>query len=440
MKAIDSPQMPASGLSSSIQHALFWLVLGNAIGSMLAVLLLLPQLNPLLGEWTYGRWMMVHMNVLLYGWCGLPMLGFLFSTYKVDRGPLALWARPVVWLWSSALIEGSYSWLQGHSSGRLFLDWTGTARVYFPLAMAALWCLLAVSFFARRPSEMRSRSGTVARVAGLVALAFVPFAIFFASGPNGYPAVNPDSGGPTGASQLESSLAVALILLLVPIGIARRQLQRARTIWISWLVLAAEAAYCISLGGADVSHRVPAQFLGLGLMLVWIPMIPVYYAAFAWNAETRRWRTAMFWWWGLLVSTGWLDFLPGVLDRLKFTDALVGHSLIAVAGFLTALLALVMVQLIGDKHAWILNRSWSFNVWNYGVLAYVVVMMIAGWVESSHPAFTIVPGAARNTLYVLRLVTGLMMLAGSVEWFVASRSLCAQQRLVERKTAGVMVA
>src|SRR5579871_112323 len=118
MTAIDSPKSLPPGLSSAVQHALFWLVLGNAIGSMLALLLLLPQLNSWLGEWSYGRWMMVHMNVLLYGWCALPMLVFLFSVYKVDRGPLALWARPAVWLWSSALVMGSYSWLQGHSSGR----------------------------------------------------------------------------------------------------------------------------------------------------------------------------------------------------------------------------------------------------------------------------------------------------------------------------------
>src|SRR5450755_1697617 len=53
-------------------HGLLWLVIANAIGSMIAVLLLVPRLNILLGEWTYGRWMMVHMNLMLYGWTSLP--------------------------------------------------------------------------------------------------------------------------------------------------------------------------------------------------------------------------------------------------------------------------------------------------------------------------------------------------------------------------------
>jgi cytochrome c oxidase cbb3-type subunit 1 len=50
-------------------------------------------------------------------------------------------------------------------------------------------------------------------------------------------------------------------------------------------------------------------------------------------------------------------------------------------------------------------------------------MMVAGWLESSDPAFTIVPGMVRNLLYVLRLVTGLLMLAASLDWFVDASSL-----------------
>jgi len=47
-------------------------------------------------------------------------------------------------------------------------------------------------------------------------------------------------------------------------------------------------------------------------------------------------------WWALLIPTGWCLFLPGVLDHLKFTDGLVSHSLMAMAGFVTSLLILVL--------------------------------------------------------------------------------------------------
>jgi cytochrome c oxidase cbb3-type subunit 1 len=122
------------------------------------------------------------------------------------------------------------------------------------------------------------------------------------------------------------------------------------------------------------------------------------------------------------VVSGWVLFLPGVLDRFKFTDGLVGHSFTAMAGFVSALLIFAMVQLLGED-GWIFTRTWSFNAWNGGVLGYVVVMMVAGWLESSDPAFTIVPGMVRNLLYVLRLVTGLLMLAASLDWFVDASSL-----------------
>jgi cytochrome c oxidase cbb3-type subunit 1 len=140
------------------------------------------------------------------------------------------------------------------------------------------------------------------------------------------------------------------------------------------------------------------------------------------------------------VVTGFILFLPGVLDRVKFTDVLVGHSLVAVAGFLSAYILFILVQLLGEHDAWILNRTWSFHAWNLGVLAYVLVIMYAGWIEGTDPAFTIAPGAARNTLYVIRLLTGVSMLAGSVEWFIASLSLSSQSSRVQADGAELEVA
>jgi len=413
----------SAGVTAAVQHALGWLVFGNALGVMIAILLLLPQLNPWLGEWTYGRWMMVHMNTALFGWCSLPMLALLFKAYYADRGSLAVWCRPVVWLWSAALLVGSYSWLQGHSSGKLFLDWSGYARVFFPLALLALWILLALGFAKSHRFSNYGRTGVFARVLGLLALLPVPLAIYLSSSPNSYPAVNPATGGPTGASQLESTLGVVLILLAVPFAVTRRKPEWRHIASASWLIFVAEAVLTTLLGSGDVSHRIPSQYISLASVLIWIPLIPAYYAQFEWNSATDQWRTAFLAWWAGLVVTGWIMFLPGILDRVKFTDALVGHSLLAVAGFLSAYVIFILVQVLGEANAWILNRTWSFYAWNIGVLAYVIVIIIAGWIEGANPAFTIVPGAARNLIYVIRLLTGVSMLAGSAEWLFASLSL-----------------
>lgn len=403
-------------------HGLLWLVVGNSIGVMLAVLLLVPQLNALLGEWTYGRWIMVHMNLALYGWASLPMLGFLFRVYGADRGATAAWCRPVLWAWSAALIVGAGTWLSGESSGKLFLDWTGYARIVFPLAMLVLWLLLASAFVRSWRIANASWAARGAKVLGLVMLLAVPLAIYIASSPHLYPAVNPDTGGPTGESQLESSLAVVAILLMLPFGLTQRNGRQTRVVAWSWVVLLAEALLCAGMQRGDTSHHSPAQFLSLGSLLVWLPLMPAYYAAFAWHARTQRWRKAMLWWWGGLVVSGWILFLPGVLDHFKFTDALVGHSFTAMAGFLSALLIFAMVQLLGED-GWILTQTRSLHAWNWGVLAYVLVVTVAGWLEGSDPAFTITMGPLRNVLYMLRLATGVIMLAASLEWLVDASKL-----------------
>ncbi len=404
-------------------HGLFWLVFANAIGVLLAVLLLVPALNRQLGEWTYGRWMMVHMDLELYGWASLPLVGFLFRVYRADRGRAARWCRPVLWAWSAGLSVGVYSWLSGESSGKLFLDWNGYARVLFPLALLTLWLLLVFAVIVGRSNGERTNTASLAaKIAGLVLLLAVPFLIYVRSGPGGYPAVNPDSGGPTGTSQLESSLAIVVVLLMLPFGIAHRNRAGSKVIPASWLVLALEAALCAVLGRGDISHHRPAQYLSLASLLAWLPLMPAYYAAFDWNANTRRWRTAMLWWWSALVVTGWVLFLPGVLDRFKFTDGLVGHSFVAMAGFASSLLILAMVQMLGEG-GWIFNGTRAFWMWNGGVIAYVILMTIAGWFEGSDPAFTIVPGAMRDVLYVLRLITGVLILHASVDWLMDASKL-----------------
>jgi cytochrome c oxidase cbb3-type subunit 1 len=416
-------QRSAQVFASAAWHSLLWLVIANTIGVMIAVLLLFPRLNDLLGEWTYGRWIMVHMNLELYGWTALPLLGFLFALYGADRGLTAKWCRPVLWVWSAALGVGTLSWLSGHSSGKLFLDWSGYARVLFPAALVSLWLLL---FFAQigstRKAKRGSAVGTVAKLLGLAVLLAVPFLIYLAAGPDSYPPVNPDTGGPTGTSQLESSLAVVVILLLLPFGITRRKPARSNAITLSWIVFVAEASLCAVLSRGDISHHQPAQYLSLGSMLAWLPLTPAYYAAFEWRRETPRWRRAFLWWWAALVVTGWVVFLPGVLDHFKFTDGLVGHSFVAMAGFTSSLIIFVMVQLLGQG-GWIFNRSRSFYLWHGSVIAYILVVTVAGWREGFDPTFTIIPGTARNVLYALRLFTGMLMLVASVDWLLDASTL-----------------
>ena len=404
-------------IAAAAWHSLLWLVVANCVGVLLASMLLAPGINTLLGEWTYGRWMPVHMNLQLYGWCSLPLVGFLFAVYGARREPLARWASPVLWLWTVALAVGAFTWLHGQSSGKLFLDWTGYSRVLFPLALLCLWGLLAASFaFEYRDRHPVSRTARALKLSGLVLLLLVPVLIYIASNPALYPPINPDTGGPTGASQLESTLVIIAILLLLPFGISHRKSLRSRAIPAAWFLFATECLLCLGLGRADVSHHKPTQWISLGSLLVWIPLIPAYYSAFLWHQNARRWRIAFLCWWSVLVPTGWMLFLPGVLDRFKFTDGLVGHSLLAMAGFVSSLLIFILVQIMGED-GWIFNATWSFYVWQLSVAAYVAIMFFAGWREGADPSFSIVPGLLRNAIYAFRLLLGILILIASLDWF-----------------------
>ena len=405
-------------------HSLAWLVFANAVGVLIATLLVAPRLDHILGEWTYGRWMPVHINLQLYGWCSVPLLGFLFKVYGADLAGVAQWCRPALWVWSTALTAGAISWLTGHSSGKLFLDWTGYTRVLFPLAIAAVWCVLAFAML--RGSANQSRAMRIGKIAGLLLLLLVPFAIYIAASPDLYPPINPDTGGPTGASQLESALVVIAILLLLPFGLTHRVRGRARQITIAWSVFAAEVLLCLALGRTSVSHHRPIQYISLGSLLVWLPLTPAYFRAFHWHPNTRRWRIAFLCWWSILLPTGWCLFLPGILDRIKFTDGLVAHSLLAMGGFASSLLIFVLVQLLGEK-GWIFDKAWPFYLWQASVLTYVALLFFAGWLEGIEPAFVMTPGAARNAIYMLRLLLGILMLIASAEWLIRARRLLRER-------------
>ena len=424
-------------LAVTAWHSLAWLFMSNSIGLLLGTLLLFPQLNDWLGEWTYGRWMPLHLNLNLYGWCSLPLVAWLFQVYQVDRQPVSRWGRTALWAWSTALAVGAASWLAGHTSGKLFLDWQGFARVLLVLAMLFLWLVLVLSFRGHwRLDDKPSRIQRAAKIAGLVLLLFVPLTLYWAADPKIYPPVNPDTGGPTGASLLESTLAIVLILLLLPYGLARRVRTNRRAITGAWIFFAIENILCLALGRGNSSHHQRSEILGLGSLLLWVPIFPAYFNSFEWPANTRRWRNACFFWWGLLVASGWLFFLPGLLDRFKFTDALVGHSHLAMAGFVSSLNIFLLVILLGESGR-SFNSPRAFFAWQAGTFGYVILMVLAGWLEGNDPAFTIIPGSGRNVVYASRLVCGGMMTAATVHWWLGlSQVVSRDPRLQTEKLAG----
>ncbi|WP_221031394.1 hypothetical protein [Actomonas aquatica] len=407
-------------------HALGWLVAANAVGLWLAALLLWPTLGDVIAPLSYGRWMPVHMNWQLYGWCALPLVGLLFRWILVAEHPgVVRHVHVALCAWSLALGLGGVSWLGGTVSGKLFLDWHGWARPVLALAMLVLWTVLAAHLWWGWRSEAGwQRWAKLAVLGGLVA---VPPLMWWVAGRDVYPAVNRDSGGATGAALLGSTLGIVGIFGFMPrlLGVSQRAASKQdgstchvlRDKWWrggeGWFW----GAYGVSIGAwlaierGDSSHHDVEQIVGLGVLLAWIPLLIWWWRRQAWCAGARPWILAALAWWALLVLTGWLTFLPELSERLKFTNGLVAHAHLAMAGLVTSVNAAILNQLDPARP---LRRG--FGLWQGGAAVMVVVLLVMGWFERDHAAAFFYGDAWWvDAGYGVRLAAGVAMALASVQ-------------------------
>lgn len=428
-------------------HALGWLVAANAVGVLLAALLLWPQLNTPLAPFTYGRWMPLHLDWQLYGWCALPLVGVLAAWMLAPEDVAGVRETGVALAaWSVALALGGASWLAGTVSGKLFLDWSGWTRPLLPLAMTLLWSVLGARLWARR--RTLSAGGLAARVAVLALLLAVPSVLYWATSRAVYPSVNPDSGGATGASLLGSTLALVAIAgwLPVALGLPATGNDACRAAWRSgdtpgpavcnvirykrhgrrdrrgrepfWLALAGSAAVWIAINHGNVSHHAAAQITALGTLLIWAPLLWIYFRAFAWPAAAWRWLGAAFVWWTLLLVSGWITFLPGVSERVKFTNFLVAHAHLAMAGVVTNL-GVALLAALGRTPG---GGRRAFIAWQAGNAAHLAALAGLGAGEIADPAGFFGGERWATPLLATRLAAGVVMLGASVAWLGEERA------------------
>ncbi len=416
-----------------IVHALTWLAVGTLAGILLATLLLVPELGSLLAPLSYGRLMAVHLDVVLYGWCGLPLVGLLFRLClpRQSAGRLPLWALHA---WSGTLLFGIVSWLAGETSGKPFLEWTGIARLLLVANFVWLWCVLAISLVRRWREEPRSVAVGVGATL-LAGLAAVPALFYRVTGAASYPPINPDSGGATGGSLLGSTLAVVGIALLIPpaLGLDRRGRGRARVV--ASVAFALHLASFAALDHGDHSHHEAAQILALFSLAAWFPLLVAYLHGFAWPAGARPWLVALLAWGSVLLGSACLMFLPGILEQFKFTNLLVAHAHLAMAGFSSSIVGLVLLALGARAESTrrpMADRG-AFLLWHVGCAIYVLVMSFAGIVESVLPYAVFRSHPAIQVLYAARLVAGIAMAWASLRWLAIAVRTSAPMRVATRE-------
>lgn len=178
-----------------------------------------------------------------------------------------------------------------------------------------------------------------------------------------------------------------------------------------WWALAGSFGVFGVIDRGNASHHARGQILGLAVLLMWVPLAWVYFRSFEWEGSARRWLGAAFGWWLTLVATGFLTFLPGLSERLKFTNGLVAHAHLAMAGLVTAVNFVVLRQLAPRA-----EPRGNFWAWQGACAAHVGALMALGWSEAENAGALFRSEAWTQALYGARLAAGAVMLAASVRW------------------------
>lgn len=424
-----------------VGFSLSWLLAANLVGTLLACLLLWPQLNSWIQPFTYGRWIPLHLDWQLYGWCSLPLLGILCLRFL--QHDLKGYQKTVICftLWSAALLFAGSRWLSGDVSGKVFLNWNGTNGLIFALAQLAIWSYLAAGWlqqFKQRKELNEPLSSLIIKAIALLALLSVPYVLIQTSNPSVYPPVNPNSGGATGHSLLLSTLSLVFLMGILPGFILKlnspNPKKRKWSTYFFWSLFSLSLLIYLFIDHGNASNQAPNQIFGLGTLLIWPGLVHWLWGRYEWNASSKPWRWAFLFWWVLLTFDGWLIFLPGILSIVKFTNVLVGHSHLAMAGMVTALNVIILIEL-GKSHRVqsLFSKRIPFLFWNVGCLIYVVSMTIQGWREGLSPSVLFSSDSATHLAFQIRLASGLLMVTANVIWL---KSWATQKLLVRSATIG----
>jgi len=126
--------------------AVVWAVLGMAAGVWVAAELVWPTLDFGLPQLSFGRLRTVHTNVVLFGFGVSALIGT--GLYSVQRtSHVSLYLPKLAWFvfyaWQLAIMLGAISLMAGWNGGKEYaeLEWP------FDIAIAVVWVAFAVVFF-----------------------------------------------------------------------------------------------------------------------------------------------------------------------------------------------------------------------------------------------------------------------------------------------------
>ena len=118
-----------------------------------------------------------------------------------------------------------------------------------------------------------------------------------------------------------------------------------------------------------------------------------------------------------MLATAVPMFLPGLLDRIKFGNALVGHAHLAMAGMATSFAALLLAALNRrTRLAGVLADRFAFVSWHAGNVVQVTALAAAGVLEAREPGILFRGDPRITLLYAARALAGAPMVWAAWRW------------------------
>jgi cytochrome c oxidase cbb3-type subunit 1 len=208
-----------------------------------------------------------------------------------------------------------------------------------------------------------------------------------------------------------------VIFIAAPVAAGAKRSGSARALAASSIALAISGAVFALVSHGDRSNHEPAQIAALGTLLVWPPLLAWLYRQYEWPEGSKRWLGAFGVWGTLLVATAFVMFLPGILERSKFTNVLVSHSHVAMAGLVTSFGMLLLTSLDeSGRAARAAGDGVTFWVWQAAFATHVGVLAFGGFYEGAEPGLAFGPSALLDAVYAIRALAGAVMLAVSAVW------------------------
>lgn len=398
------------------KSSLFFLLVGNLIGLLLSILLAFPDTNFLLPEVNFGRLVPVHLNFQLYGWSAIPLIGLILNLFLDKNQWIHRTASLPVFIWSLSLCIGAISWVLGYSSGKLFLEWQGFAKYVFLFNLGILWCFTAYSYFLGQFKE-DTKGAKILKVVLIAILSSIPFIFYQALSPNLFPPINKISSGATGSSLLLSTLAVIFIMLILPLILKVTRVRAINTYFVFiFFFLHAFLSKYINLSHSTNFDK--DQIIGLSSLIIWIPLIYLYYRDFKFHKCSRQWLLSCLFWGTILTLTAIYMFLPPQLIVAKFSSYLVTHVHLAMGGFISSLCMIILTSLpntnshLGDKKL--------FSLWHIGLLMHFTSTIILGYLEYQTSGILYhYPGSLADGVqydYILRIIAGTILTYCPMKW------------------------